>query len=163
MARKNTNSIQRMLQVPEATWLISTDDIRDMWLDYSDLQEVFGNIIEEKDPEGYAKCVARPIIRFNGRLPQTNFNAANFPDDGLLLDLAFEEVLKTVEAYHTANFISVSGGGVNTPLHERFQAIKMLRQELTQSNEQRVKEWKVYISNQQTWGSFNSDDLGGNW
>lgn len=156
---KTNNAMTLMLQVPESTWIVSTDDIRDMWMDYSDLQEVFANIIEARDPEGYAKCICRAVIRFNGKLPQTGFTPAFFPDAGLLMDISWNEVLKTVEAYHTANFITASGGGTVTPLHERVTAIKALRQELTSDIEPRIREWKIYFNNMNIWGSFDSTEL----
>ena len=154
-----SNIIENMLRVPESTWLVSAEDIRDMWMDYNDLQEVFGNLIEQKDPRGYAKCIVRSIVRFNGKLPQTQYSPDNFPDAGLLLDMSFAEVLKVVEAYHTANFNTASGGGTVIPLHERFSAIKALRQEIESDVTRRTQEWKIYISNQMAYGSFDSLDL----
>lgn len=153
------NIIRAHLKIPQNSWLYSVDDIRDLWLDYSDLQEIFGNIIEQKDPEGYAKCMARAVIRFNSKLPRSSFNLASFPNPDLLRTLCFIEVLRVVEAYHTANFTTASSGGTVTPLHERFQALKALRQELEMDVKPIIQEEKQYMANDEVWGAYDSADM----
>lgn len=161
MASLRQNRIEQILQIPESTWIISPEDIRDMWLDYSDLQEVFGNIIEEKDPQGYVKCIARALLKFNSRLPMTMFTLADFPDSSLLLEMSLVEVLSVVERYHAANFITASSGGTVTPLHERFQVLQGIRRELEQSTVAAMTTLKQHLSNLQAWGSFDSYSMRG--
>ena len=158
MRAKGPNAIRKILDIPRQHWLISSEDLRDMWLDFPEIQELFENLIEQIDPEGYDKCIARFVLWFNGKLPRTAFHPAWFPDEGLLLNGSFVEVLKVAERYHAANFSSASGGGTSTPMNERYGPLGTFRRELEAQVEQRMQEIKTDINNESFYGGIS--DIG---
>jgi hypothetical protein len=152
-----------MLLIPEDLWIVTGTDIRDMWLDRNDLHELFDDLLEKDDPDGYNKCLIRGILWFNGRPQKTYFNQVNFPDDGLLLNIGMLEVLKTVERYHAANYMTASGGGVNVPINERYGPIGQIRRELQAEVQERTHEWKVHLNYEEAWGGFNDFGVRGEY
>ena len=74
---KRANIIQKMLLIPEDLWIVTGTDIRDMWLDRNDLHELFDDLLEKDDPDGYNKCIIRGILWFNGKPQKTYFNQVN--------------------------------------------------------------------------------------
>ncbi len=158
MVQPVKNLIQRHLAVPREHWIISSEDLRDMWLDFPETQELFEDLLEENDPLAYDKCIARALIWMNGKQPKTYFNAANFPDEGLLIDRSFVEVLKVAERYHAANFSTGSAGGTSTPINERYVSLGGLRRELEANCEARLRELKIFINNEGFYGTI--DDYG---
>jgi hypothetical protein len=160
---RRTNIIQQMLQIPRFHWRISSEDVRDMWLDFPELQELFEDIIEERDPLGYDKAIIRGILWFNGKPPATRYGPHNFlcdhgGDDGLLLNMSLLEILKVAERYHAANFTTASGGGTSSPINERYISLGNLRRELQAEVAERTREWKTVINNEAMWGGIS--DIG---
>lgn len=148
--------MQWILGMPRTKWVISDEELRDMWLDFPESQELFENLLEENDPLAYDKCIARALIWFNDALPQTAFSPINFPDTGLFLNMSFVEVLKVAERYHASNFTTASSGGTSTPINERYIALGQIRRELQAECKTRMDELKAHINYEEAWGGFSN-------
>jgi hypothetical protein len=129
-----------------------------MWLDFPELQELFENIIEERDEFGYDKCIIRAILWFNGLPQKTYFHPAWFPDEGLLLEASFVEVLKVAERYHAANYTTATSGGTSSPVNERYSWLGQIRREAQAEVTERSRQWKAHFNNEAAYSGF--DDAG---
>jgi len=138
-----SNVIDQLLSSPRNQWMVAIEDIKDLYKDYPDLQDFFIGLISDED---YERCLAKACMDFNFALPQTQYNLVMFPDPYLLMKKAFYEVLCVLEAYHASNYFTGSSGGVNVPIHERFQALAPLKAQLKQDNDERQKNLKIQLN-----------------
>lgn len=141
--------IERFLSIPREKWVVDSEDLRNLSKDFADLQEFFGDLLSDED---YERCICWAVLDFNGALPQTMFSPANFPDAFLLLKKALVESLNILEIYHAKNYFTGASGGVQVPIHERFQALQPIRERLTLENKERQAALKSQINAVQAFG-----------
>lgn len=146
---KAVSTVEKILRVPRADWIVKADDIRDLWKDYPEFQEIFPDLISNLD---YDKAIARAIVDFNAIPPMTIFSPSFFPDEWLLLNKSFIEVLETILYYHANNHFSGTSAGVQIPVHEQFQALIPLKDRLQMKVEKREERLKRNINIQNGFG-----------
>ena len=110
-----------MLRIPRNVWTVTSSELRDMWKDYPEFQEIFPDLLSNLD---YDKAIVRAVEDFNDQPPETDLAPHSFPHKGLLRKKAFCEVLRTVILYHANNYFTGQSGGIQIPVHERFQALQ---------------------------------------
>lgn len=140
------NVITWMLSTRRSEWGFSSEDLRNMWLDYEDLREIDQNLIESRDPEGYARCICKGFLAFNNvnsSVPIIRYPwAFEVSKTSMYMNFAFCEVLKVFEGHHSANYYTGSGGGTTIPINDRAMIIGGLRKELQAQCLQDAQDYK---------------------
>lgn len=121
------SKVQQFLRTPRNKWRLSETDLRDALLDYPEFQEIFLNRVPKN---GYAKAICWAIIGHNSMFPYEAWTPENFFDPFLLRILAQIEILDIRRKHHALNYFTGSSGGMQVPIHEQWQQLAPLVQEL---------------------------------
>ncbi len=151
---KRNKIIDYWLSIPRLCWVIDVDDVRDLWKDYPGFQEIFANLLNDDD---YDRAIIRAILDFNEQPPSCMFNPASWPliYTPLLLKKSLLEVLRVIEKLHASNYFSGVSGGVNAPVHERWQAMAPIVQQLAAEVRERQQQIKTEMNYMDAFGGLD--------
>lgn len=147
----------QLMRIPRASWKVRGSHIRSLWKDRIEkgvnLTEIFPDLFTNED---YDLAIVDAIIDFNDSPPPTiKFDPTNFPDEYYLLQQGFSNILKVAIAYHANNYFTGSGGGVQVPVHERFQTLQPIAAQIDAEMDRRKVQLKRRLHILEAFGSTN--------
>lgn len=145
-SQNKTTALQSIInQFDPSDWVINSEEVRNMWLDYPEYQKIFADILTE---EMYLECIISALFDINSDEPVTSYTPVDFPfvKARLWIKFSFMEVLSRIVRYHSSNQFSGASGGVGVPLHERRKYLQEMIDIVKPGADRELYEWKTRLN-----------------
>lgn len=143
-----------------ATVTVTVADVRRNIRDLPRFNEI---VRQELSDDEIADAIMDAIAEFNAAPPMfTQEGVHNFPSRKLLQDMAVVECMERLILWHARNQFSAEDSGVQVPIHEQWQPIKIIADQMEAKCQQAMKELKTMLNLRNGWGGMGSP-LGFGW
>ena len=110
-------------------------------------------IAQDLTDQEYLENILRAMNDFNLRPPFiSNYAAYDFPDRYMLLDAAVYESLQQLYMWHARNQFSASDAGLEVPIHEQWQPLMQIAENMRAKLDLRMDRLKTQINIAQALG-----------
>lgn len=123
--------LEKLLRIPRDQWRVNAEDVRKLWMDFPEFQEIFRYTKVMSDYD-YDVCIARAVLDYNEHPPMEYYTPKNFIDRELLIKMAQNKVLEIYIGYHSSNTFTGTSGGLSVPVHERADHLRNIYDRNTQ-------------------------------
>lgn len=134
--------------------VVTVKMVRDRLRDYPKYNEL---IEQDLTDEEYVENILRGINDFNMLSPFiSSYSAYDFPDRYMILDAAVYESLQQLYLWHARNQFSATDAGLQVPIHEQWQPLMQIAENLRAKLDARMSKLKTQINIAQAMGGAAS-------